>query len=210
MTDVNKLSDTELAFEYRDLRENNGFKKEHDRYTNIEREIVKRELRRRDMEGVEPRDSILPGLTGSYPGKKPSEEEEDKPYWCESCHSHNIRRLGERGRPWHCNDCGREFPDVPIKRAFIPPRATGHEAQRLLNQPIAISRTIAIQILKSLKPDVYPDPEEFYLGINDEYDEHSKTIAKLGGDKVLAAGMIALDHLSEDPHWYSKAKKAGL
>ena len=38
---------------------------------------------------------------------------DDKPYWCPQCHSHNIRQLGEQGRPWHCNDCGHEFPDLP-------------------------------------------------------------------------------------------------
>lgn len=43
------------------------------------------------------------------------------------------------------------------------------------------------------------DPEEFKLGIKEEF-EHT--------DDESAAKIIALHHLSEDPHYYSKLKKA--
>ena len=33
---------------------------------------------------------------------------EEPPYWCPSCHSHDIRQLGERDL-WHCNCCSKEF-----------------------------------------------------------------------------------------------------
>ena len=39
-------------------------------------------------------------------------QDDNKPYWCPQCHSHNIRQLGSKGRPWHCSDCGYEFPDI--------------------------------------------------------------------------------------------------
>jgi hypothetical protein len=46
------------------------------------------------------------------------------------------------------------------------------------------------------------DIDEFAHGVEDEWKEHHKTV----GESLVMAAKIAMDHLNEDPHYYSKMK----
>ena len=54
---------------------------------------------------------------------------------------------------------------------------------------------------ENLNPDDV-DQDELNVGIKEEMEEHTN-------DENIAR-QICLDHLAEDPHYYSKLKKAGL
>ena len=176
--DINHMSDIDLAFEYRELRENLGWEKDRGRYNDVEREIVKRELaRRHKMEGLS-NDNIT-AFTGSYPGKKTAPEK--KP----SAMTYAEGREGE---------------------------SFSNSTKPTSKKPL-VGRKMALQVLKILKPNIRPDLNEFVMGINDELGEHAGTIHKFaqpGYDELEAAGLIALDHLAENPRWYSEAKRSGL
>lgn len=47
------------------------------------------------------------------------------------------------------------------------------------------------------------DLDELAVGIKEEYKEHAKTL----NHSYFLAASIAIDHLNEDPHYYTKLKK---
>jgi hypothetical protein len=74
-----------------------------------------------------------------------------------------------------------------------------------------ISRVEARQLFEQLgSPKV--DHEEFFIGVNEEIKEHLASIAKYTECEtpMLLAGSITIDHLREDPHYYTKMKQLEL
>jgi len=47
------------------------------------------------------------------------------------------------------------------------------------------------------------DPRELVIGAKEEYREHAKTL----NYSMFMAASIAIDHLNEDPHYYTKMQK---
>lgn len=50
------------------------------------------------------------------------------------------------------------------------------------------------------------DMNELRMGVDEEWKEHSKTAKHYTDDTFFFAASIAVDHLNEDPHYYTKLK----
>ena len=133
-------------------------------------------------------------------------------------HMSDVELAFEYRNLYEGGDWNARFKEVEAetqRRAFESSKPKGREAldTRTSEKKPLISRQEAMEIGKQLgiNWNVFANMvAEFTTGINTEYGEHKGTIAKLGGNTELAAGMIALDHLNEDPKYYEKLTRSGL
>jgi len=86
----------------------------------------------------------------------------------------------------------------PVAQPQVPPPPTPEEKPQTV-KPVEGGIPDPDQLLAQMKPDFQVDPDQFKAGMKEE-QEHSATV---GGDQNIIAGLV-LDHLKEDPEYYSK------